>query len=201
MTSGELPRIACRFFEEEQDWEQIEATYLKDTVTGAKPEQATWFKIAWTQRELCVLFYASDTDAHATMTARDAPLYEEEVVELILDPVGDFESYFEFEVNPLNGVCDLVLRRTKSGYRKSFEWNCEGLRTAVNVNPEFWLAEMAIPFASLGSIIPEAGSAWRANFTRIDRPQNAPRELSAWSPTFRPNFHVQQRFGWIDFVR
>ena len=175
--------------------------FLHDTVTGLAPKQATWFKTAWNQRELRVLFHAEDTDPWATFTQRDAPLYEEEVVEIFLDPAGDQESYFEIEVNPLNAVCDLVLRKTRSGYRKDFAWNCEDIQTTVTKQPGFWTAEISIPFASFGPDLPVIGKAWRANFFRIDRPQDAPRELSAWSPTGHANFHIQERFGFLDFVR
>lgn len=182
-------------------WGEITPVWLKETVTGAEPAQATWFKTAWNDGELRVLFHAEDTDAWATHTAHDAPLYEEEVVEIFLDPIGDLESYFEIEVNPLNAVCDLVLRRSRSGWKKDFDWHCEGLKTVVQKTATTWTAEISIPFASLGPDLPVAGKSWRANFYRIDRPKGAPWELSAWSPTGRPLFHVQERFGFLEFVR
>lgn len=175
--------------------------YFFDTATGQTPQQATWIKAAWTRHELQFLFKAWDARAWATKTRRDDTLYEEEVVEVFLDPVGDFAGYFEIEINPLNAVCDLVLRRTSHGYRKSFAWHCEGMRTAVARHPDFWLTEIKIPWLSLGAIEPAPGQPWRANFCRIDRPENASRELTAWSPTGRPLFHVPPRFGWLDFVR
>lgn len=203
-----LPRLECLHKNPdagadgaENFWRDITPVYLKETVTGGEPAQATWFKTAWTDTELRVLFHAADTNAWATHTAHDAPLYEEEVVELFLDPVGDLAAYFEIEVNPLNAVCDLVLRRVRNGWRKDFGWHCEGLRTAVKKTAEAWTAEIAIPFASLGSGLPASGKPWRANFYRIDRPKNAPWELSAWSPTGRPLFHVQEKFGFLEFVR
>ena len=145
-------------------------------------------------------FRAEDDYAWATHTQRDAPLYEEEVVEVFLDPVGDLACYFEIEVNPLNTVLDLVLRRNRSGYVKDIAWQCEGLRTAILAGPKFWCAELSIPFASLTSERPTAGARWRANFLRIDRPHDSARELSAWSPTSYPNFHLPERFGFIEFV-
>ena len=148
-----------------------------------------------------MLFHASDTDAWATHTAHDAPLYEEEVVEIFLDPGGDLGSYFEIEVNPLNTVCDLVLRRVRNGWRKDFGWHCEGLKTSVNKTAGAWTTEITIPFESLGPGLPVAGKKWRANFFRIDRPKNAAWELSAWSPTGQPLFHVQHKFGFLEFVR
>ena len=162
--------------------------------------QATSVRAAWDADELRVLFHADDAHIHATLTERDAPLYTEEVVEVFLDPVGDHECYFEIEVNPLNAVLDLVLRRNRSGYAKDVSWNCEGLRTCVRREAGAWSAEMAIPFRSVAAAPPEPGAMWRANFLRIDRPPGIPRELSAWSPTGLANFHVPERFGVIEFT-
>lgn len=204
------PRLECPFKHPDAlasgGWDDIPPVFLKENVTGGGPTQSTWFKTAWNEQELCVFFHCEDTDAWATHTVRDAPLYDEEVVEIFFDPVGDLESYFEIEVNPLNTVCDLVLRRVRNGWRKDFAWDCQGLQTLANRQPHaipaFWTVEMAIPFAGLGpGIHPSPGKSWRVNFFRIDRPKGSPWELSAWSPTGVPLFHVQEKFGWLDFVR
>ena len=52
------------------------------------------------------------------------------MVEVFLDPFGDSLSYFEIEINPLNTVTDLFIRRTWTGLKKDFRWKCEGLVTA-----------------------------------------------------------------------
>ena len=162
--------------------------------------QTTSVRVAWDADEMRVLFHAADTQIRATLTARDAPLYTEEVVEVFLDPVGDGRCYFEIEVNPLNAVLDLVLRRNRSGYAKDISWDCEGLRTCVRRDADAWSAELAIPFPSLAAAPPDPGTTWRANFLRIDRPPGVPRELSAWSPTGIANFHVPEQFGIIEFL-
>jgi hypothetical protein len=126
-------------------------------------------------------------------------LYTEEVVEAFLDPAGDGESYFELEVNVNNAVLDGCMRRVRSGFRKDFRWHCEGLRTAVKVTGSGWVSEWVIPFRSLVEHPPREGDAWRVNFTRIDRPSGAPRELSAWSPTGLAQFHIPPRFGVLEF--
>ncbi len=181
-------------------WRTIEPAELREAVTGGMPEQPTALGLAWDADELRVLFHSSDRDPWATLTARDAPLYTEEVVEVFLDPVGDLQSYFEIEVNPLNAVLDLVLRKNRSGYAKSLAWQCEGLRTRVSKSASEWTAELSIPFRSLiAGPPPAAGATWRANFCRIDRPRSGPRELSAWSPPGRPNFHTPERFGFVEF--
>ena len=173
---------------------------LRDVETGAEPEQGTSVRAAWNADELRVLFHALDRDAWATIAQRDGPLWEEEVVELFLDPVGDGESYFELEVNPLGTVLDLVLRRNRSGYAKNFAWNCDGLRTVVEKTEGAWSVEFAIPFRSLTAEPPQPGARWRVNFCRIDRPPDRERELTAWSPTGQRLFHVPERFGVLEFV-
>ena len=197
-----LPHLECRFFEKNESGfhAKVAPVYLKETVTGEPPGQVTWFKTSWDHEALHLLFHAEDTDAWATLTEHDAALYNEEVVEVFIDPVGDLESYFEIEVNPLNAVCDLVLRRNRSGYSKDFAWHCEGLKTDVRKDAGFWEVKMIIPFASLGAVAPVHGQRWRVNFFRIDRPRNATWELSAWSPTGVPLFHVQKKFGVMEFT-
>jgi hypothetical protein len=203
-----LPRVRCvrrEFGEVSADpaaapWCDLPAIPLCETITGASPSQGTLVKVAWDAADLRVLFQAADEHAWATMTARDAPLYEEEVVEVFLDPVGDLESYFEIEVNPLNAVLDLVLRKNRSGYAKNSAWQCEGLRTAVTKNDVAWTTELAIPFRALTSAPPVLGTRWRVNFFRIDRPQNRERELSAWTPTRSGTFHRPERFGVLEFA-
>ena len=205
----ELPVLVCPSREvgaltadvESEFWQAVPVAGFRDTVCSAPPQQETQVRAAWSAEELRVLFHAEDTHAWAMLTARDAPLYEEEVVEVFLDPTSDLESYFEIEVNPLNAVLDLVLRRNRSGYAKDFAWRCEGLRTAVVKSATAWSAELSIPFRSLTAAPPKPGDRWRVNFCRIDRPLGVPRELTAWSPTGRANFHTPERFGVLEFAR
>jgi hypothetical protein len=180
-------------------WSVLPCAELRETVSGHPPKQSTRVRLAWDAVECRVLFHAEDANPWATLTERDAPLYQEEVVEVFLDPVGDLECYFEIEVNPLNAVLDLVLRRNRSGYMRDFTWHCEGLRTAVTKDATGWRAELSIPFDALAAAPPSNGTRWRANFLRIDRPPGTERELSAWSPTGRSNFHTPERFGFVEF--
>jgi len=184
-------------------WRGLPGVRFCDAVTAAAPKQGTEVRAAWHDDEWRLLFTAADTDPWATMTQRDAPLYEEETVEVFFDPVGDLESYFEIEVNPLGTVLDLVLRKSRSGYKGDRAWQCEGLRTLVRRHDGGWSAEMAIPFASVTNSPPRTGSRWRANFCRIDRPSRdgtLPRELTSWSPPLRASFHTPERFGVIEFA-
>jgi len=184
-------------------WCGLPGVHFAEAVTGALPRQGTEVRAFWTADEWRLLFVAEDADPWATMVTRDAPLYEEEVVEVFFDAVGDLESYFEIEVNPLGTVLDLVFRKNRSGYKGDRAWDCEGLQTLVRMHAGGWSAEVAIPFSSVTNSPPDAGSRWRANFCRIDRPSrdgSLPRELTAWSPPLRSTFHTPERFGIVEFL-
>ena len=183
-------------------WCDLPGVRFADAGTGEVPKQGTEVRATWSDDEWRLLFVAEDADPWATLIARDAPLYEEETVEVFFDPAGDLESYFEIEVNPLGAVLDLIFRKSRSGYKGDRAWDCEGLRTLVRIHAGGWSAELAIPFASVTNSPPHVGSQWRANFCRIDRPSrdgSLPRELTAWSPPLRASFHTPERFGVVEF--
>ena len=205
----ELPVLRCgraKFAELTADftsamWSSVAAVELREAVTGAAPKQRTWVRSAWNDSEWRVLFHCEDADAWATLTEHDAPLYTEETVEVFFDPVGDLESYFEIEVNPLGTTLDIVFRKSRSGYKGDWAWDCAGLQTLVRKSAGAWTAELAIPFRAVADV-PLPGAHWRANFCRIDRPSrdgSLPRELTAWSPPMRESFHTPERFGVVEF--
>ena len=209
MRSSDSPRLRCRrgsFAELSTDptatpWAGRDAQPLVENSKGAEPGLATTVRLGWNDEAWHLLFECEDPNPWATMTERDGPLWNEEVVEVFFDPVGDLQSYFEIEVNPVNTVCDLVLRRSPSGWRKEFGWHGEGLETAVTRTPNGWNAALRIPFAAVASQPVRTGTIWRANFFRIDRPGGAggTADLSAWSPTLAPTFHRAERFGFVEF--
>ena len=87
-------------------------------------------------------------------------------------------------------------------------WHCRGLRTAVRVDGVLnggpvsrgWDVEIAIPMRQLAPHPPPApGVEWRFNAYRIDRSARGD-ELQAFSPIGRPDFHVPDRFGLLEFT-
>jgi hypothetical protein len=204
--TGGVPRLQVQraaFGERENAavWAEIEPVLLREVTAGDAPKQATRVRSAWSAGAWHLLFQMDDAYPWATLTGSDGPLWTEEVIEVFVDPVGDLDSYFEIEVNPLGTVTDLVLRRVASGWRKEFGWHAAGLESRVRLTPGGWEAELTIPFASVGPPEPAAGQVWRVNFLRIDRPLGAGSqpELSAWSPTGLRNFHRPECFGELEF--
>jgi len=168
-------------------------------VSGRKPKWGTEVRLGWEDHAFHGLFLCQDPDPWATKTRRDDTLWEEEVVEIFLDPFGDSLAYFQIVINPLNAVADLFIRRTRTGLKKDLAWDCQGLATACGTLAYGWIAAFQIPFQALGDCHPTHHPVWRANFARIERPKNEKRELTAWSPSFVESFHVLERFGKMRF--
>jgi len=165
---------------------------------------AAWFD------DVCVtfLFSASDDLVTATFVEYDAPLYQEDVVEVFLAPDVP-ERYFEIEISPRGTIFDARIESpdgVRGTMRVDRDWNCEGLMAAVrrvteSDNTVTIDTVVRVPFASLGRMTPAIGETWRANFFRIDRHPQQGDEFSAWQPTFRlpADFHVTSAFGTLRF--
>lgn len=167
----------------------------------ALPTQAM---LSWDSDALYVAFVAIDPRPWSKMYERDAELWNEEVVEVFLDPDGDGRDYAELEVSPHNVVVDLLI--PAPGAKPASEtarWDIEDLRTAVVKQGPGWTVEIAIPWSSLEaagvSDAPRIGDSWRVGLYRIERPESGDPQLLAWAPTER-NFHEPQRFGTVRFV-
>ena len=180
---------------------------------------ATQFRALWTPSTLYVRFDADDTSPWFTQDRRDAALWEEEVVEIFVDPAGAGVDYYELEISPGNVLCDLVVRRPYPDLLSQTIFDLDGLESAVLLHgegpdlPPGWIATAALPFAGLrGLPVPDAiaippapGDTWRFNVFRIKRPNGPmwPAEgaiLAAWSPTGTPSFHVPAAFQPLTFA-
>jgi cellulose/xylan binding protein with CBM9 domain len=139
-----------------------------------RPRFPTETTIAWDDANLYVAFSCSDRDPWGRMKNHDDHLWEEEVVEVFLDPDGDGQNYAELEVSPNNVVVDLLIPSPKSLTGSNVRADIAGLQTAVGRHAAGWIAEMAIPWKGLAiagiSAAPKKGDRWRAGLYRIKRP-------------------------------
>lgn len=174
------------------------------SVDGASPLLETRLALFHDRTNLHVLFRGNDDHEVATMTERDAPLYEEDVVEVFLAPSG-LQTYYEFEASPSGVVFDARIE-SPDGDRRTMRadvgWNCDLVvqtrRVQDSRGAQTLEVAMSVPIAAIDPAFdPEAGAEWRANFYRIDRHPERGTEFTAWSPTLvKPaDFHVTARFG------
>lgn len=140
-----------------------------------------------------------------------------------------FGGYVEIEVNPRAAILDLFVLQAQHETALSLPYTTYNLsiQAASTVDgilndtthstaqsaaqrSRSWTVEMAIPLKELRRIdkpvLPQHGDVWQANFLRLNYHRlasaNNPlpdRELSAWSPTMRPKFHIPERFGRLIF--
>lgn len=183
-------------------------------VTWGPDDYTTTFRALWTQDALWLRFDVEDPSPWNTMTDRDDKIWEEEVVEIFIDPEGAGKRYTEYELNPANVICDLDIAYN-NGIKGNIEWNHEGIDSAVHKKPasgEFrggWTGILVLPWKGFqnfdpvkegrAAVPPKPGDTWRANLYRIERPggPSEPRKdgvFAAWSPTGRSSFHYPPAF-------
>jgi hypothetical protein len=188
-----------------------------NAVEWGPAKYVTRFRALWDDDGLHLRFDATDPDPWNTMTRRDDHLWDEEVVEIFLDPGRAGRDYYELEVSPANVVCEVRMIAPSPDKKQDFAWDLAGLVTRAVVRrdaagkPTGWTATAFLPWAGLrplpsaaGVAMPPApGARWRFNLFRIERPggPSAPEKdvvAVAWSPTGQPSFHVPSAFR--DFV-
>lgn len=174
-----------------------------EVVWGPEPYR-TRFRALWNEHGLHLRFDAEDDAPWFTMTERDDRLWEEEVVEIFLDPLAD-GRYVEVELNPANVVCDLRRlgpEETASDPIGPMDrgFSVAGMETTVSMSEDRWIGTLFLPWSGLGLAgPPPPGAALPFNVFRIKRPggpeaPDAGAVFAAWSPTGSPSFHVPEAF-------
>lgn len=190
------------------DWQTIPAlTPFVITDNSRVATYQTTTRLCYDAQALHIHFECDDPDIWATMTRRDDPIYDEEVVEVFLAPgTDDPTHYFEFEISPDGVLFDAKIVNPGQGRAKMeiiTAWDCPGIqwRATRQDSAHTWSATLTIPWLAVAppGLLP---NAWRANFTRIERPRGGEPEYSCWSPTITvpANFHEPSQFGVLRFV-
>ncbi len=178
-------------------------------ITWGPASYATTLRAIWNPSGLFVRFDATDHAPWSTRTQRDDRLWEEEVVEVFLDPTGSGEDYAEIEISPVNVVCDLHIERLAPERLVHLDWDLAGLQTVVHRSGrgDDWCAIAHMPFEGFASLSPRvaarlpvtAGDVWHFNAFRIKRPGGVARPedgavYAAWSVPEGPTFHAPLAF-------
>ena len=165
-------------------------------------QQQTEVRVCWDATHLYVRFDCADRDIWGIATARDAAIYDEEVVELFIAAGSDPPTrYCEFQVNPLNTRFDGMIdnpHEDRVHMRLDTSWD-PPWQSWVQCDPSGWQVVMCIPWTTFG--VQQPVGHWRLNLFRIDRGDaHYPSEQSTWSPTLRQpaDFHVPSRFGVLE---
>jgi hypothetical protein len=182
-----------------------------DTLTGGAAPFRAFAKVLWDRRYLYVGVDVQDAFLLASHTQHDDHLWEQDCVELMVDPDGDGRHYFEIQVSPGGVVFDTWFesRRVPKPFGH-INWSSKARVSASlrgtlddDVADAGYTVEIAIPwqaFSSDGRSLrpPAIGDKWRANLYVMNADRKG-QKASAWSPPEVGDFHVPRRFGILAF--
>ncbi len=154
--------------------------------------------VAHDERNLYVAFECTDPEnrpLEGTFTDRDSAVYQEDAVDIFLQPGPDVYPYYQLVANCIGTRFDA--RAIEQNGRRAFDIEFDPEWTVATSRGEGrWVMETAIPWAELeGRSAPQPGERWRVNFCRD---ADAASRLSSWS-WIAGNFHRPSNFGEMVF--
>jgi len=194
-----------------------------------KPRFRTRVKMLWDDKNLYIGAELEEPHVQGTYTQRDSYIFHEDNdFEVFLNPDGNNHKYAELEMNALNTVWDLRLKKPyRDGGKAEDAWDIPGLKTAVHVNGTLnnprnfdkgWTIEIAIPWDIVPALndkaqaggIPRDGDQWRINFSRVEwrydivagkyvRRKDRREDNWVWSPQGTVNMHMPETWGYVQF--
>ena len=200
------PRIDGRA--DEPAWKAAPQVTLRGSFDGRAAPLRTQARLLYDDANLYVTFDVEDPDLWGTHRERDAPLYEQEVVEIFLDANADGRTYNELQVSAHNVHFDAYFPARRQGMELSWD---SGMRSAVQLRgtpddatdrDEGWTVELSIPIARLAEVPhvpPRPGDRWRFNLYRLELPDRRTQQGQSLSPLFVGDFHALPRFAWLAF--
>jgi hypothetical protein len=193
------------------NWQKAAWEPLHRRTANGHPYE-TRVKMLYSPTGLYVLMEAEDRTITATMTQDFLDLWNEDVFEFFLWPDERHPVYFEYEISPLGFELPILIPNLDGRFLGWRPWHYEGQRktqkaTTVTGGPQRsratitgWKAEVFVPYdllQPLSNVPPRPGTAWRANFYRIDYDDPKP---TSWDWTrVGPSFHDFKNFGQLRF--
>ena len=129
----------------------------------------------------------SQARAKATHTEHDSALWDDDAVEVFVDPGHTHQTYYQFIVNAAGAKWE------SRGQDPAWDaaWEAE-----AGTAPDWWSARITIPFAALGGA-PHEGDVWGLN-VGVDR-QTPSHQLASWADLTQ-GFHEPANFGHVLFA-
>lgn len=191
-------------------WDELQPMALVELPEGdpAPPRFASDVRIGWTGEDLLIGARMLDPDVWSTATARDRPLWEEEVFEVFVFGSAESGRYLELQVSPRGAVFDARFEKHRQG---DVAWN-SAFRSAAAVDGTIdakrdrdrgWSVELAIPWDEIcsqtdASCPPRPGMQLRLNIFRFERPRPGPVTALALSPPRVPDFHASTHAALVE---
>ncbi len=168
-------------------------------------------KIMYSEKGIYLLYSCADTKLTASLEADFVNLWDEDVVEVFLQPDTAIADYFEYELSPLNYELPIMIYNRGGRLNSWMPFGYEGNRKTKHATKiidgekksesmvKGWMAEFFIPFTLLEPVmrkLPAKGTIWKGNIYRIDYDKG--QALYSWQMTGE-SFHAPQKFGYFIF--
>ena len=148
--------------DDETDWSKAPWTELfTDIASGvdSNPLRKSHCKMLWDDDYLYFFARLAETNLWASLTQHDSPVFQDNALEIFIDPTGTAFNYFEFQINAYSTVWDLFMPKPyRNGGKNLTSWDLKDLKKAVQLNgtinnptdtDKSWSIELAIPFKSV----------------------------------------------------
>jgi transglutaminase-like putative cysteine protease len=192
-----------------------------------KPRFRTRAKMLWDDDFLYIAAEIEEPHVWGTITNHDAVIFRDPDFEVFIDPKGETQPYYEFEMNALNTTWDLLLPKPyMDGGKARNEWEISGAKTATQIQGTLndardtdkgWTVELAFPWKVLGEHArhpgpPTEGEQWRVNFSRVEwqitAASGVERKIPSksednwvWSPQGVIDMHRPEQWGVVQFTK
>lgn len=199
-------------------WKKVQPVTLTNWM-GEKPKffPVTQAKVLYDDQNVYVIFRAEDNYIKAVETKDNGRPYLDTCAEFFFTPdVNVAKGYFNFETNCIGAA---LIRYQLGGSKGVKWWSQEDIDKIERVTsfparkvidheittPTTWTIEYRIPFEVLEKYMtvvkPAPGVKWRANFYKLCGTKSDEQYIT-WSVVEnpKPEFHLPQFFGTIEFV-
>ena len=146
-------------------WADALPNEIQKTIGNEPVPQRTIFKLAYDDEHLFILARCLEPNVSqikADTHDDDIGGFEDDSIELFVDPAGRGESYYQFCINSVGAVYDARKDPTAPGATGTVTWN-SGIKVQTARGKNHWELRAALPWAGLVKEAPQAGQTWRFN--------------------------------------
>ena len=182
-------------------WQGLPEHSLSDVEIGVAPQWSTTFRASWSGDSLYLAIVCRDRDTKnlniKTRDPRSPRVWEGDNIEILLET--QTHAYYQIAVSPVASIAEADRRMGINT-----DWS-SGSQVAAHIGRDTWTVEIRIPAAGAeaATVDPRRGVSgkrptrtypWYFNICR-QRDRLRSHELTAFSPTGKPNFHMPMKFA------
>jgi hypothetical protein len=200
---------------EKKVWNQVDALRIQHHM-GEKPAHfpVVEAKLAYDAEAIYVIFRVEDRYVRAIRTKHQEGVFRDSCVEFFFSPETHSDNgYFNLEMNCIGTMLFHHQTKPRTGSVHISDEDIAQIQVAHSLpspvdteiqEPVTWTVEYRIPFSILEKYHnfnpPVTGTVWRANLYKCADESSHPHWLT-WAPVDfpRPNFHLPQFFGQLEF--